>query len=83
MFDMKLKEYLTTVETAASLSQRLSVPNVSISNWANGKRPIPIRWIPVIEDKTNGLVSRKDLRPNDWHVLWPELKQSVNTEKAA
>lgn len=70
---MKLKEYLTKIETASSLSQRLKVPNVSVSNWANGKRPIPIRWMPVIEKETNGLVTRKDMRPDDWHKLWPEL----------
>ncbi len=27
-----------------------------------------------IEEKSNGEISRKDLRPNDWHKIWPELK---------
>ncbi len=26
-----------------------------------------------IEKATNGLVTRKDLRPNDFHIIWPEL----------
>jgi DNA-binding transcriptional regulator YdaS (Cro superfamily) len=73
---MKLKQYLLTVETVSGLSKRMNVPSVSLSNWANGKRPIPIKWMPVIEKETNGEVSRKDLRPDDWHLIWPELAQS-------
>ncbi|MBA3755575.1 MAG: helix-turn-helix domain-containing protein [Nitrosomonas sp.] len=81
---MNLKEYLTNIESASSLSGRLKVPNVSVSNWANGKRPIPIRWMPIIEKETNGKVSRKDLCPDNWQTLWPELAQSQkNSEEAA
>lgn len=78
---MNLKEYLATTETASSLSKRLKVPNVSISNWANGKRPVPIRWILIIESETGGRVSRKDLRPDDWQILWPELAQQSADKK--
>ena len=28
-----------------------------------------------IEKLTNGAVTRKDLRPDDWHEIWPELKK--------
>jgi len=82
---MNLKEYITKIDSASSLAQRLKVPNVSVSNWANGKRPIPIRWMPIIEKQTNGLVTRKDLCPNNWHELWPELAQQdqTSTEDAA
>lgn len=27
----------------------------------------------LIESATKGQVSRKDLHPNDWHKIWPEL----------
>lgn len=27
----------------------------------------------AIEKETQGEVSRKDLRPEDWHLIWPEL----------
>lgn len=73
MRTMKLKEYLNNIESASSLSRRINVPNVSISNWANGKRPIPIKWMTIIESETKGQVSRKDMRPDDWHEIWPEL----------
>jgi len=26
-----------------------------------------------IQAATNGVVSRRDLRPDDWHLIWPEL----------
>lgn len=80
---MKLKEYLSNVESASSLAKRLGVPNVSVSNWANGKRPIPLRWMPIIEKATNGHVSRKDLCPDEWQTLWPELAQQSKSEEAA
>lgn len=28
-----------------------------------------------IELASNGEVTRKDLRPNDWHRIWPELAE--------
>ena len=39
----------------------------------------------IIEKVTNGQVTRKDLRPDDWHLIWPELVKEENdgTEEAA
>ena len=36
---------------------------------------IPIVRCVQIEKLTNGAVTRKDLRPDDWHEIWPELKE--------
>ena len=33
----------------------------------------------AIERESGGAVTRKDLRPNDWHLVWPEL---VSLDKA-
>ena len=30
-----------------------------------------------VEHVTNGAVTRKELRPNDWHLIWPELKDEA------
>ena len=41
--------------------------------WSNGVRVVPLlRCIPI-ELATAGAVRRWDLRPDDWHVIWPEL----------
>ncbi|MBU6993538.1 transcriptional regulator [Ferrovum myxofaciens] len=29
----------------------------------------------LIEQISQGVVTRKDLRPDDWHLIWPEKKQ--------
>jgi DNA-binding transcriptional regulator YdaS (Cro superfamily) len=39
------------------------------------KRSVPIRWCSLIEAFASGEVMRWDMRPKDWHVLWPELKR--------
>lgn len=70
---MKLKDYLKNKETGISLAKRLGVPAISVSYWANEKRFAPVKWCPVIEKLTDGLVTRNDLRPDDWREIWPEL----------
>ncbi len=73
---MDIQTYLTDVETAASLARKLGISPVLISQWRSGNRPIPLERCVPIEQATDGLVTRKDLRPDDWHLIWPELKKS-------
>ena len=44
-----------------------------VSQWASGTKPVPIERCPAIERATSGAVTRRDLRPDDWHCIWPEL----------
>lgn len=69
---MDLKTYLET-KNAAVLAKAIGVPAPLMSQWRTGARPIPIDRCPAIEQATNGAVTRKDLRPNDWASIWPEL----------
>jgi len=47
----------------------------AVSNWlARGTIPNPA-YCFAIERATNGLVTRQDLRPNDWWLIWPELAE--------
>lgn len=78
---MNINTYLSTVENAASLARKLSISPALISQWKNGTRPVPIERCPDIERATNGAVTRKDLRPDDWARIWPELVHQ--TVKAA
>jgi len=71
---MKLDDYLKD-KTNIDLAKRLGVHASMVSQWKNGTRPIPLERGTDIEKATNGLVSRKDLRPNDWHRYWPELAE--------
>ena len=50
--------------------------------WHRGIRPVPTARVVEIERATDGAVTRKELRPNDWHLIWPELKdEAVHDEQ--
>lgn len=44
-----------------------------VSQWAAGVKPVPADRCADIERATAGAVTRRDLRPEDWHRIWPEL----------
>ena len=74
---MEIKTYLDEVESAASLARKMSIAPELISQWKTGKRPIPVERCYPIELATGGLVTRRELRPSDWQMIWPELKEAA------
>jgi len=44
-----------------------------VSQWASATKPVPFERCTAIEVATDGAVTRRDLRPLDWHEHWPEL----------
>lgn len=70
---MNLDTYLSGAETGVALAGKLGVSPVLISQWRTGMRPIPTERCPAIEKATGGAVTRKDLRPNDYWLIWPEI----------
>lgn len=78
---MFLSEYTSAVRGRKSeLARILNLPAQLIGQWANGIRPVPVERCTAIEAATKGAVTRQDLRPNDWQLIWPELK---NKKEAA
>ncbi len=59
-----------------SLAQRLDISVAAIGNWKK-RGATPIEHCVPIERATNGAVTRKDLRPDDWAAIWPELAISA------
>jgi DNA-binding transcriptional regulator YdaS (Cro superfamily) len=55
------------------LAAALGVKQPTISEWARWTVPIPIERCVDIERVTGGIVTRRHLRPDDWHRIWPEL----------
>jgi DNA-binding transcriptional regulator YdaS (Cro superfamily) len=51
----------------------LGVSVQSVYFWRSGKRGLPIEHGASIERLTDGAVTRKDLWPDSWHRIWPEL----------
>ena len=71
---MNLLTYFSqTSEKKAVFARSIGVAPALLHQWLRGSRPVAIPHCAPIERATAGLVSRKDLRPDDWAKIWPEL----------
>lgn len=71
---MHLADYLSAERgRQAALCKQIGIHAPDVSRWAQGARPVPIEHCAAIEAATCGAVSRRDLRPADWHRIWPDL----------
>ncbi|KVO05588.1 hypothetical protein WJ69_23090 [Burkholderia ubonensis] len=59
------------VGSATALAKSLGVTKAAVSQWK--RLSVPIHHCVAIERATQGVVTRTDLRPKDWHLIWPEL----------
>ena len=78
---MNLNEYLTERGQAKQLAEAVGVDAAQVRQWQiaardrshkSARTPSP-RYAHVIESATGGKVRRWDLRPTDWHQIWPDL----------
>jgi hypothetical protein len=75
---MRLDEYLTTPGslTVAQLRERIGAKSdLQIRQWQHGyagRQPGPAHAM-AIQQATDGAVRVGDLRPDDWHRIWPML----------
>lgn len=77
---MNLPDYLSAERgRGAALAAAVGVTPVMVSQWSGGIKPVPPERCVAIEQATSGVVTRRDLRPKDWHLIWPEL---IGTEGA-
>lgn len=56
------------------LAAALGVSLAALGNWKS--RGVPIQRCVAIERLSGGVVTRRDLRPDDWREIWPELAES-------
>lgn len=74
---MTLNDYLksgamSVAELRAAIGAKA---DAQIRQWQHGyadRAPSPENCV-AIEQATAGAVSRRELRPDDWHRIWPEL----------
>lgn len=71
---MNLRMFLSERGTSQqAFAADLGVSQTSVSQWVGGVAvPPPIRCVEI-EQLTEGCVTRRDLRPDDWWRIWPEL----------
>jgi len=82
---MDLKTYISNSPrgTASGLAKALSISPSYLSQMASGLAPISPERSVAIERFTVGEVSRRDLRPDDWQRIWPELADPASAQKEA
>lgn len=61
------------VGSQTALAAVLGVSKGAVSQWKDEDRRVPAAHCVAIERATNGSVTRQALRPDDWHLIWPEL----------
>ncbi|MEF8755966.1 MAG: helix-turn-helix domain-containing protein [Accumulibacter sp.] len=84
-----MSEIHKAIEIIGGPSKTAAVLGVSpqaVCFWRDGKRRFPAELCAAIERATGGAVTRRDLRPDDWARIWPELadaNHSAPVEEAA
>lgn len=73
MRGMELTAYLKPRGSRKVLADLIDVSPAYLYQMATRRRPVPPEVAPRIEQATGGQVRRWDLRPDDWHLIWPEL----------
>ena len=80
---MELRQYLDSIPRggATALASTIGISSVYLSQLAarqDGRKPSPELCVQI-ERATERKVTRRDLRPDDWHLIWPELAELDDT----
>ena len=67
----------------SALARLLGKSQPHIFKWLNSPNSIPPEHCAAIERVTGGAVTRQELRPHDWHLIWPELVDAGDREAAS
>ena len=67
----------------SGLAAVLGVSAPTVAEWCSGRRPVPVQRCRAVEAALGGRVTRRDLRPDDWHLIWPELAESEQNQAQA
>ena len=77
-----IEKAITSAGSASELARRIGVTPQAVCFWRDGMRRIPVEKCSAIELATGGAVTRRDLRPDDWHQIWPELVAGMEPQHA-
>ena len=77
---MKPKKLIDKLGGSTAVARLMGESAPAVHMWRT--RGIPadklIRLAPIAEQR--GIATRRDLRPDDWHLIWPELAQEAKEE---
>jgi len=81
MITMTATQFVDALGGTGAVATLLGIKSPSVSAWRDGRcvLRIPsdklIRLAPLAESR--GVATRKELRPNDWQEIWPELAEPL------
>ncbi|MCX8566797.1 MAG: DNA-binding transcriptional regulator Cro [Glomeribacter sp. 1016415] len=80
---MNPNELIDALGGTTAVARLLGIKAPSVHAWRTGGIPDDklIRLAPVAERRS--ICSRRDLRPNDWMLIWPELANLTLQSKQA
>ncbi|NLN68613.1 MAG: helix-turn-helix domain-containing protein [Alcaligenaceae bacterium] len=77
-------EYFPPIKSAcdwfggvSAFAKALGISPQLAHRWAIKQQAVPIIRCVEIEELTAGMVTRKQLRPDDWWLIWPELRDKA------
>lgn len=70
---MSIQKAVDYFGNESRLARAIGVKQPTVWAWNKKGTPPPIIRCVQIEKLTGGAVNRKDLRPDDWHLIWSEL----------
>jgi DNA-binding transcriptional regulator YdaS (Cro superfamily) len=69
--DDTIERACTAAGGLKKLAEAIGQSPQTVSNWRS--RGVPLLHCVAIEQATGGAVTRRELRPDDWQRIWPEL----------
>lgn len=69
----KFNDVITFFGNVTETAKALDVTVQAVCFWRDGLRKLSPEKCSAIEVATNGAITRKDLRPDDWQEIWLEL----------
>lgn len=78
---MNLKQYIQANRGEGTrLAEALGIDKSYLSQMVGKDRPISAERCVAIERETDGAVTRRDLRPEDYWLIWPDLPKPKATK---
>lgn len=61
----------------SAVARRLNVSVQAACFWRDGKRLFPEKYGADLEAACNGRFTRRDMWPDEWARIWPELAEAA------
>ncbi len=75
-----LTKAIGVIGSQRALAERCGVVQTAVAAWLK-RGTVPPEHCALIEQATSGAVTRRELRPTDWHRIWPELADSMTSQE--